>query len=182
MGEIKLPKRLSGLSKLMTDGEQAASTFARLHGVCISFPISTCFPPFLGIFLFKRREEQNSPSVTQPQELLGPKQLLLPSPAGYQSTLGMALLPDAHYLFQAAEKGKPTEGLQSSLKPQQTPNGSTGSHCSQKLKPYSWVYSKKHAMEHNGHKTDLHKHRNPPTQRTCGRLVFCSKSCKWLKK
>jgi len=89
------------------------------------------------MFLFKRRENQNSQPVTQPQELTGPKQLLLPYPAGYQSTLGTALLSDAHYLLQAAEKGKPTAGLKSSLKPQRTPKGSTGSCCSQKLNPHS---------------------------------------------
>lgn len=100
MGEIRLPKRLSGLSKLMTGGEQAASTFARLHCTCISFPISACLPPFLGMFLFKRRER----TVNQQHNLEGPEQLLLPSPLEYKSTPGMALLSDAHYLFQAAGK------------------------------------------------------------------------------
>lgn len=178
MGEIKLLKRLSGLSKLMTDREQAASTFARLHCACIAFPISACFPPFLGMFLFKRRENQNSQPVTQSQKLMGPEQLHLPSPVGYESTLGTALLPDAHCLLQAAEKGKPT-GRPLILS--QTSANSTRSRCSQKFKSHSWVCTKKHMMKPNGHTTDLYKCRNPPTQRTCGRLVFCSKTCKLLK-
>lgn len=136
MGEIKLPKRLSGFLKLMIDKEQAASTFARLRCDSISFPISARFPPFLGMVLFKRRENQNSQPVTQPQELTGPKQLLLPYPVGYPSMLGTALLLDAHYFLQAAEKAKPATGLWFSLRPQQTPKGSSGSRCSKRLNGY----------------------------------------------
>lgn len=136
MGEIKPPKRLSGFLKLMTDGEQAASTFARLHCDSISFPISARFPPFLGMVLFKRRENQNIQPATEPQELTGPKQPLLPYPVGYPSVLGTALLPDAHYFLQAAEKAKPATGLRSSLRPRQTPKGSSGRHCLKRLNGY----------------------------------------------
>lgn len=139
------------------------SNLGLLHCACVSLATSAIFPPFLGIFLSGRRDpEQSARNTTSTLHRPRAAALALPS--------GIAKLTRNSCGFRGSLIA-PTRPQIPSPKPQQTPKGSAGSHCSQELTPHSREY----VMKPNGSSPGC---RSPPTQRTCGQVVFWSKGCK----